>query len=113
MNTTPFHLDVDEPTLDDLRERLLRTRWPEEPEGAGWSMGTDTAFMRRLVDRWLNGYDWRATEADLNRHPMFTADIDGTRLHFVHAKGKGSNPTPLLLIHSFPDSFYRFHHVLG
>src|SRR5687767_5252005 len=105
MDTTPFRLEVDQQVLDDLRERLLRTRWPEEPEDAGWTMGTDTGFMRRLVARWLDGYDWRAVEADLDRHPMFTAEVDATKLHFVHKRGKGPDPTPILLIHSYPDSF--------
>ena len=76
-------------------------------------MGVDDAFMRRLADQWLNRYDWRAQEAALNAHPQFIANVDGTDLHFVHVRGAGPNPTPLLLLHSFPDSFYRFHHVVG
>lgn len=108
MKTRPFRIDIPQPELDDLRERLLRTRWPEEPDGAGWSMGTDMSFMRRLADRWLNDYDWRAQEAALNAHPQFIADVDGMDLHYVHVRGKGPNPTPVVLIHSYPDSFFRY-----
>ena len=68
--------------------------------------------MKRLAEHWRDRYDWRAQEAALNAHPQFTADVDGTELHYVHVRGKGPNPTPLLLIHSFPDSFYRFHKVI-
>jgi len=112
MKTTPFRIDIPQATLDDLKRRLAGTRWPEQPDGAGWSLGTDLSFMRRLTERWLNHYDWRATEAALNAYPQFKADVDGTELHYVHVRGKGKNPTPLLLIHAFPDSFYRFHKVI-
>jgi pimeloyl-ACP methyl ester carboxylesterase len=108
MNTRPFRIDVNQDVLDDLRERLRRTNWPEEPDGAGWTMGADAAFMRRLADHWLNRYDWRAQEAALNRYPQFIADVDGMDIHFVHVRGKGPNPTPLVLLHGYPDSFYRY-----
>jgi pimeloyl-ACP methyl ester carboxylesterase len=113
MKTTPFRISVPDSTLADLRDRLARTRWPDQPEDAGWGLGTDLAFMKRLTERWRDGYDWRAQEAALNAHPQFTATVDGTELHFVHVRGKGPNPTPLLLIHSFPDSFHRFHKVVS
>jgi epoxide hydrolase len=112
MKTKPFRIAVPDSTLADLRSRLAGTRWPEQPQDAGWSLGTELTFMKRLADHWRDRYDWRAQEAALNVHPQFTADVDGTSLHFVHVRGKGPNPTPLLLIHSFPDSFYRFHKVI-
>ena len=112
MKTTPFRIDVPQSTLDDLQRRLAQTRWPEQPEGAGWGLGTDLGFMRRMTERWLSHYDWRVQETALNAHPQFKADVDGTELHFVHVRGKGKNPTPLLLLHAFPDSFYRFHKVI-
>src|SRR3712207_3353565 len=106
MKTTPFRISVPESTLIDLRDRLARTRFPDAPEprdgdgsGDGWSVGTDLAFMKRLAEHWRDRYDWRAQEAALNAHPQFTAVVDGTELHFVHVRGKGPNPTPLLLIH--------------
>ncbi|HSS37538.1 MAG TPA: epoxide hydrolase [Polyangia bacterium] len=112
MKTTPFRIDVDQSVLEDLRRRLAATRWPDSPHDAGWGLGTDLAFMRKLADHWRERYDWRAQERALNAHPQFTANVDGTDLHFVHVRGKGQNPTPLLLIHAYPDSFYRFHKAI-
>jgi pimeloyl-ACP methyl ester carboxylesterase len=112
MKNTPFRIDVKQSVLDDLTARLARTRWPDDPAGAGWGMGTDVSFMKRLAQHWQTKYDWRTHETALNAHPQFIADVEGTSVHFVHARGKGPNPTPLLLIHSFPDSFYRFHKVI-
>lgn len=112
MKTTAFRIDVQQGVLDDLRRRVQATRWPDAPEGAGWSMGADASFMKRLAARWADGFDWRAQEAALNAHPQFKADVAGTEIHFVHVRGKGPNPTPLLLIHAFPDSFFRFHKAI-
>jgi len=112
MKTTPFRIEVKQSDLDDLRARIARTRWPDEPAGAGWSMGADVSFMKRLAEHWATRYDWRAQEAAINALPQFKATVDGTELHFVHVRGKGPNPTPLLLIHSFPDSFHRFLKVV-
>src|SRR4051812_25008189 len=100
MKTTPFHISISQDTLDDLRARVQRTRLPHAPEDAGWSMGTDLRFMQRLAARWADGYDFRAHEAELNAFPQFLADVNGTQIHFVHVRGKGPNPTPLLLIHA-------------
>jgi len=113
MKTTPFRIAVSQDLLDDLHTRLVRSRLPDAPEGAGWTMGADAAFMQRIAARWRDGYDFRAQEAALNAFPQFLADVDGTQLHFVHVRGKGPNPIPLLLIHAFPDSFYRFVKAIG
>jgi pimeloyl-ACP methyl ester carboxylesterase len=108
----PFTIAVAQAALDDLRERLSRTRWPDEPEGAGWGYGTDLSYLRELVRYWQDGYDWRRHEAELNRLHQFTAEVDGVMVHFVHERGAGPNPTPLILTHGWPDSFYRFHKVI-
>jgi pimeloyl-ACP methyl ester carboxylesterase len=112
MNTTPFTIHVAQSTLDDLALRLARTRLPDAPDGAGWGFGTDLGFMQRLLAHWRSGYDFRKQEAQLNQLPQFKATVDGVSLHFVHARGKGPNPTPLLLLHGWPDSFYRYHKVI-
>src|SRR6185295_3536307 len=109
MQTTPFTIQVPQATLDDLALRLSRVRLPDSPANAGWSLGTDLAFMRRLVEHWRTKYDFRRHEAYLNTLPQFTSNVKGVRLHFVHVRGKGANPTPLLLLHGWPDSFYRYH----
>lgn len=106
----PFTIAVPETTLDDLRLRLARTRWPDD--GAGWEYGTNLAYMKDLVDYWEHSYDWRAREAELNRFAHFRTEINGTGIHFVHERGKGPDPVPLLLLHGWPDSFYRYHRVI-
>ncbi len=112
MSIEPFEIKVPEETLEDLRERLARTRWTDEVEGAGWDYGTNLGYLRELVEYWRDDFDWRAEEAKLNEFAHFKADIDGLGVHFIHERGKGSNPTPLLLTHGWPDSFYRFHKVI-
>lgn len=108
----PFEINIPQSALDDLKARLGRTRWPDEAEGAGWSMGTNLGYMKGLTNYWLNEYDWRKHEADLNQFHHFKADVDGVEVHFIHERGKGPNPTPIILLHGWPDSFYRFHKVI-
>ena len=112
MSIQPFTIAVPQATLDDLRERLARTRWPDEAENTGWNYGTNLGYLKELVDYWQHSYDWRAQEAKLNQFAQFRADIDGQSIHFLHMRGKGPNPTPLLLIHGYPDSFYRYHKII-
>ena len=97
MTVQPFTINVPQAVLDDLRDRLARTRWPDEPEGAGWAYGTNLGYMKTLVDYWLNKYDWRKHEAALNKYAHFKADVDGVNVHFIHERGKGPNPTPIIL----------------
>jgi pimeloyl-ACP methyl ester carboxylesterase len=112
MSIQSFKIAIPQATLDDLHERLARTRWPDEVEGAGWDYGTPLGYMKELVDYWQNTYDWRKQEAALNTFAHFKAEVDGVGIHFIHERGKGPNSTPLLLIHGFPDSFYRYHKVI-
>lgn len=112
MATQPFKINVPQAVLDDLKERLANTRWPDEAEGAGWSMGTSLEYMKELVPYWQSKYDWRKHEAELNRFKQFKADVDGVNIHFIHEKGKGPNPMPIILTHGWPDSFYRFHKII-
>jgi epoxide hydrolase len=111
MTVKPFHIDVPQAVLDDLRERLARTRWTEPLEGAGWMYGVDQAYLKDLADDWQH-FDWRTQEAKLNAFAQFRADVDGVSVHFIHEKGKGPNPKPLILTHGWPDSFYRFYKII-
>lgn len=112
MNVQPFTINIPQATLDDLKLRLERTRWPDAVEGAGWDMGTDIGHLKEVVNYLQHGYDWRKQEAELNKLAHFKAEIDGIGIHFIHVRGKGPNHTPLLLTHGWPDSFYRFHKVI-
>ncbi len=110
----PWRLEVGDGALADLRERLIRTRLPNEiVTDAGWTYGTQPSYLRTLVDYWLNGYDWRAAETAINELPHFKADVDGLDLHFVHKRGKGPRPLPLLISHGWPGSFYEMMQVIG
>ena len=103
----PFKIDIAQPVLDDLHQRLAITRWPDELEDADWKYGTNRDYLKHLAAYWQNGYDWRAQEAKLNAFPHFKAEVAGLNLHFIRIEGKGSNPLPLLLVHGWPDSFFR------
>jgi pimeloyl-ACP methyl ester carboxylesterase len=102
-----FTLNVPQATLDDLQERLARARWPGELDEPGWEDGTSPAYLRELVGWWRSGFDWRAQEAAINRFPHFRATVDGVRLHFVHERGRGPAPLPLILTHGWPSTFYE------
>jgi microsomal epoxide hydrolase len=104
----PFRVDVPQAELDDLRDRLARTRWPDDYEGVGWDYGSDLATMKELATYWRDGYDWRRQEAYLNSFPHFTAALDGEELTFIHVRGTGPDPIPLLLLHGWPDSVCRY-----
>ncbi|MGA8049562.1 MAG: epoxide hydrolase family protein [Burkholderiales bacterium] len=104
----PFTLRIPEEMLADLRERLARTRWPDEPPLEPWSTGTSLAYVQALVEYWRSGFDWRAQEARLNALPQFTVPLAGIDLHFIHVEGKGKNPLPLLLSHGWPGSVVEF-----
>ena len=97
MKVQAFNINIPQAVLDDLEERLKQTRWPDETEGAGWSMGTSLAYLKELVDYWQTKYDWRKHEAQLNEFKHFKVEIDGVNVHFIHEKGKGKNSTPILL----------------
>jgi pimeloyl-ACP methyl ester carboxylesterase len=104
----PFKVNIPQADLDDLQERLARTRWTDEIEGVGWDYGTNLGYMKELADYWQNHYDWRKQEARLNSFNWFKAEIDGVGLSFIHERGKGPNPTPLILFHGWPDSVCRY-----
>jgi pimeloyl-ACP methyl ester carboxylesterase len=108
----PFQLAVPESVLEDLRQRLSRTRLPDEPPQAPWSTGTSVTYLKGLLDYWRDGFDWRAQEAKLNAFRQFTVPLAGIDLHFIHEQGKGPKPMPLLLSHGWPGSVIEFHKVL-
>jgi len=108
----PFQIAIPEATLDDLRLRLSRVRWPDEAPDEPWRYGSSLAYMKELIAYWRDVYDWRAQERALNALPQFTAEIDGIDLHFIHAKGEGPAPLPLLLSHGWPGSIVEFQRII-
>ena len=109
----PFRIDIPDAALADLRERLARTRFPDEIPGAGWDYGTDLGYLRELVDYWRDGYEWRATEKRLNALDHATTEVDGARIHFVHARSPEPGALPLIVTHGWPGSIVEFLEVIG
>ena len=104
----PYRLHVADASIDDLRQRLARTRFPDQAPGEPWAYGTDVAYLQGLVEYWRSAFDWRAQEARLNDFPQFTVPSRGIDLHFLHVEGKGPRPFPLLLSHGWPGSVFEF-----
>jgi pimeloyl-ACP methyl ester carboxylesterase len=111
-NVTEFKVNIPQPELDNLHNRIKNTRWPGEAEGSGWNFGTSEAYLKDLAQYWLNKYDWRKQEAQLNKYPQYIAEVNGMKIHFQYIKGKNANSRPLILTHGWPDSYYRFHKII-
>jgi pimeloyl-ACP methyl ester carboxylesterase len=101
----PFTVDVGQDILDDLGARLARTHWPDAAPGEAWAQGTDLAYLRELLAYWADGFDWRARERELNAFEHFRAEVDGVRIHFVHARARDGGGIPLILTHGWPSAF--------
>jgi pimeloyl-ACP methyl ester carboxylesterase len=109
----PFRSETTPEQLADLRERLGRTRFAPALSGDEWTHGTPPGYLAELVEYWRTEFDWLAAEERLNALPQFMADVDGQQLHFVHAKGVGPNPLPLVFTHGWPGSFWEVHKIIG
>ena len=108
MQPQPFTLTVPEDAIADLRERLARTRYPDQAPGEAWAYGTDVGYLQQLVEYWRTAFDWRTEEARLNGFPQYKVSLRGIDLHFLHVPGKGPAPCPLLLLHGWPGSAFEF-----
>ncbi|NIY91957.1 epoxide hydrolase family protein [Vibrio diazotrophicus] len=112
MDIKPFNIAIPQTQLDDLYKRLEATRWPVLPKNNNWERGTHSDYLQSLVRYWLDDFDWRKQEADLNQFSHYQSEVKGEKLHFIYQKGKGKSPTPLILTHGWPDSFYRYHKII-
>jgi epoxide hydrolase len=108
----PFRIEIPQAELDDLRDRLARTRWPKDLSGGGWSRGVPPSYLRELADHWQTSYEWRAHEARLNELPQFTTTIDGTDVHFLHVRSPEPEALPLILTHGWPGSIVEFLDII-
>ncbi|GAA2547416.1 epoxide hydrolase family protein [Pseudonocardia hydrocarbonoxydans] len=112
-----FRIDIPQADLDDLRDRLARTRWPEPSTVEGWTQGVPLDYARELVEHWSGVYDWRRCEAELNALPQFRTPLDGggddaVQVHFLHVRSRHGNAMPLLLTHGWPGSVIEFLDVV-
>ncbi|HET8735162.1 MAG TPA: epoxide hydrolase [Pricia sp.] len=108
----PFTVHIEQEKLDDLKSRLERTRWPDEIPNSGWNYGANLDFMKDLHYYWLTQYNWRQTEKEINLYNNYIAEIDGNKIHFIHQKGKGKNPIPIIITHGWPGSFLEMMKIL-
>lgn len=108
----PFRIAVPPGVLEDLRERIARTRWSEDSPGVGWELGMSPEYLRALLAHWRDGFDWRAREEELNRLSQFRAAVDGIGIHFVHERGEGPRPMPLVLTHGWPSTFWEMSRLI-
>ena len=108
----PFKLRVGDDEIGDLRERLMRTRFPDQAPGSPWEYGTNVEYMRGLIEYWRSAFDWRAQEARLNGLPQFKTALHGIDVHYLYVKGRGPNPLPLLLMHGWPGSVFEFMELI-
>ncbi|WAH55391.1 epoxide hydrolase [Pseudomonas silvicola] len=104
----PFRIDIDQAVLQDLKVRLLQTRWPNQPVGRPWAYGTDSAYLKRLVHFWAHDFAWEAWQARINGYEQRLVEVEGHQIHVLVEQGSGSQPLPLLLTHGWPGSFLEF-----
>ena len=104
----PFRIHVADEVLDDLRERLRRTRWPDQVPGIGWKQGTELGWLQHLISYWTHDFDWRAWEGRLNTLDHFTWE----GIHFVYKRASSNRGVPLILTHGWPSSFLDYMNML-
>ncbi|RKS09859.1 pimeloyl-ACP methyl ester carboxylesterase [Nocardiopsis sp. Huas11] len=113
---TPFRIDIPQTDLDDLRDRLARTRWPLPVPGRNdrtdFSRGIPPAYLEELAEYWRDGFDWRAQEEKLNEFDQFTTVVDGQKFHVVHVRSTNPEAVPLLLNHGWPGSFIEYQRLI-
>jgi len=102
---TPFTVHISQTVLDDLQSRIKNTRWTDEIIGSQWRYGAGLSYMQELATYWMNKFDWRKVEDEINSHPNFLAEIDGYKIHFLYVRGKGKKSFPIIITHGWPGSF--------
>jgi len=112
MAKEPFTVAIPDETLRDLKERLKRTRFAADFANDGWQYGTNLEYLKRLLEYWIDGYDWRRAEREINTFHHYTTRIEGIPIHFIHEPGKGPHPIPIVMSHGWPWTFYDFHKVI-
>ena len=112
MAIQPFQINIPDEVLDDMRQRIANTRWPDEIPNTDWDYGSNMAYVRELADYWLNEFDWRKQEAMLNGFSQFRADVEGMGIHYIHERGKGPNPIPLVITHGWPSTFFEMYKII-
>ena len=108
----PFKVNISDKELNEIYNKVKNYPWHEMPDDGGWDYGTNLNYMKEISNYWVNNFDWRKHEAEINKFSNFTAVVDDIKIHFIHEKSSGSNPTPLLLMHGWPGSIFEFLHII-
>ena len=108
----PFKVNVSDDILKEINAKVKNYPWHEMPKDGGWEYGTNLDYMKEISDYWVNKFDWKKHEEEINKFSNFTTDVDGLNIHFIMEKGSGSKATPLLLMHGWPGSVIEFLHII-
>ena len=108
----PFKLNIPDKALQEIYTKVKNYPWHEMPDDGGWKYGSNLDYMKEISSYWVKDFDWRKHEAEINKFSNFTTTVEGIEMHFIHEKGSGSNPTPLLLMHGWPGSVVEFLHII-
>jgi pimeloyl-ACP methyl ester carboxylesterase len=112
MSIQPFFIPYSQAAVDDLHARLAQTRWPDEIPGSGWEYGADLGYMRRICTYWKDQFDWKAQVDQMSRFHHFRYTGAGAGVHFIHERGKGPSPLPLVITHGWPGSFLEMLKII-
>jgi pimeloyl-ACP methyl ester carboxylesterase len=112
MGIEPFSIPFSQPAVDDLRDRLRRTRWPDEISGANWEYGVDLSFLQQICEYWSERFDWKAQVERFSTFHHYRYSSENPRIHFIHERGKGPAPIPMILTHGWPGSFLEMMRII-
>lgn len=112
MKVRNFNIEYSEELLTDLSTRLKNTKWPNGLHQSTWNYGTNHKYLEDFVSYWIEEYDWERQVKQLNEFPQYKCKIENVDIHFLHIKGKGENPIPIILTHGWPDSFVRYQKII-
>ena len=108
----PFKINIPDKELEEIYTKVKNYPWHEMPDDGGWKYGSNLDYMKEISSQWVNDFDWKKHEAEINKFSNYTTIVDDIEMHFIHEKGSGSNPTPLLLMHGWPGSVVEFLHII-
>ena len=108
----PFKINISNKIIENINIKVANYSWHEMPDDDGWTYGTNLDYMKEISKYWIDKFDWRKTEEKINKFQNFKSSIDGIDIHFIHEKGSGTNPKPLLLSHGWPGSIVEFLHII-
>jgi pimeloyl-ACP methyl ester carboxylesterase len=108
----PYKIDIPDKELEEIYAKVKNYQWHEMPEDGGWVYGTNIDYMKEISNYWTKEFDWRKHEAEINKFSNFKTIVNDIEIHFIHERGSGSNPTPLLLMHGWPGSVVEFLHII-